>query len=68
MAADAKPSIEALLELLKATADQELACLKSDLGKIIDRYEKIRTLNLRLFLSPLLDDVTTVWDRREKED
>ena len=44
--ADAKPSFEALLAEIEISGKQELADLQSELAKIIDRYEKIRTLIL----------------------
>ena len=44
MAADAKPSIEALLELFESTGKHELADLEALLGVILERYEEVRAL------------------------
>ena len=63
---DRKPSVDKLIELLKAAGNQELAELKSELRKIVERYEEIRAINPKLFASPLLDDVATVWDTHDR--
>ncbi len=65
--ADRKPSVDELLELLKATGEQEVANLEERLCVIVERYEEVRALVPGLFSSPLLDDVATIaWDTRQE--
>ena len=52
-----RPSLETHLELLESTGKAEVACLESILLGIVERYEKTRALNPRLFYTPLMDAV-----------